>query len=171
MSSESGLPPARRLYDRVQQERNERGWTMTTLAKRSGVDRVTISRWRDSTGQPSPAKVKAVADALGIPHEELLNLAGLPTPPQSPAERALEDAVTAPQPIVSIDVGDAETEALLAKLPARRRQMLEEIRETERRRLERIAERVTAEAEEANRRFAELVRIQAEESDISNEEA
>jgi len=50
-------------------------------------------------------------------------------------------------------------------------QSAREIRETERRRLERIAERVTAETEEANRRFAELVRIQAEESDISNEEA
>lgn len=113
-----------------------------------------------------PEKVNAVADSLGIPRDEALELAGLlaTSPDRSPP-----DAITAPQPVVSIGIveGDADTEHLLERLSPRRRQVLEKIRETERQRLVRIAEDVARETEEANKRFAELVRIEADESDIS----
>lgn len=163
--SESGLPPARRLWERVEGDRNKRGWTTVELQERSGVDRSTISRWKTAKQSPLPEKVNAVADALAIPREEALMLAGLLVTP----DRSPPDAVTAPQPVVSIAnvEGDADTEELLARLAPKRRRFLEQIRESEKARLERIAENVAREAEEANRRFAELVRIEADESDKS----
>jgi transcriptional regulator with XRE-family HTH domain len=161
----SGLPPAHKLWERVESERNRRGWTTVELQERSGVDRSTVSRLKTSRRSPLPETVNKLADALGIPREEALALAGLVT---SPAERAPHDAVTAPQPAVNVAVGgDSETETLLAKLSPRRRQLLEEFRETERRRLERMAEDAAREAEEANARFAKLVRIEADESGIT----
>ncbi|GGS88204.1 helix-turn-helix domain-containing protein [Nonomuraea spiralis] len=165
MSDSSGLPPARRLWERVENERNQRGWTTLELQKRSGVDRATVSRWQHAKRAPLPETVNALADALGLPREELLALAGLIT---SPVERVLREAVTAPQPVVSAAVeGDAETQELLARLSPRRRRFLEEIRESERQRLARIAQDAAREAREANDRFARLVRIEVEESDIS----
>lgn len=164
--SERGLPPARRLWERVESERNNRGWTTVELQERSGVDRSTISRWRTAKQSPLPEKVNRVADALGIPREEALALAGLIA-----GERGLADAITAPQPVVSITAveGDAETAELLARLSPHRRRMLEEFRKSERERLARIAENAAREAEEANRRFAQLVRIEADESGMSGE--
>lgn len=165
MDRDSGLPPAYRLWERVESERNARGWTTVELQERSDVDRSTVSRLKTSKRRPLPDTVNKLALALDIPSQEALALAGLVT---SPAERALHDAVTAPQPVVSVAVeGDADTAELLSRLSPRRRRLLEEIRETERQRLARIAQDVAREAEEANERFAHLVRIEAEESGIS----
>lgn len=163
--SDSGLPPAHELWKRVEDERNKRGWTTVELQERSGVDRSTVSRWKTAKQSPLPEKVNALADAFGLPREDLLVVAGLIS---SPVERAPHDAITAPQPAVTLDVkGDAETEELLDRLSPRRRRLLEEIRESERQRLARIAQDAAREAQEANDRFARLVRIELEESDIS----
>jgi transcriptional regulator with XRE-family HTH domain len=166
MDRESGLPPAYRLWERVESERNARSWTTVELQERSGVDRSTVSRLKTSKRSPLPETVNRLADTLGIPRREALELAGLVV---SPVERVLQDAITAPQPAVRVAVeGDADTEELLQKLSPRRRRVLEQIRESERQRLERIAQGVALEAEEANARFAELVRLEAEETDISD---
>ncbi|MFD1940571.1 helix-turn-helix domain-containing protein [Nonomuraea mangrovi] len=164
--SESGLPPARRLWERVESERNNRGWTTVELQERSGVDRSTVSRLKTSKRSPLPETVNKLADTLGIPRQEALALAGLVG---APNVRSPEDAITAPQSVVSIVnvEGDADTDELLARLSPRRRRLLEQFRESERERLARIAESVARETEEANRRFAELVRSEAEETDLS----
>lgn len=161
---ERGLPPARRLWDRIEAERQERGWTTLELEKRSGVRRQTVNRWKQAPRAPLAESVNPIADALGLPRKELLALIG-----GSPKRRDSNDEVTVPMPVVNISTvrGDAETEELLARLSPRRRKMLEEYRESERARLERIAEDAAREAQEANTRFADLVRIQADESDIS----
>lgn len=162
--SESGLPPARAFWERVESERNSRGWTTVELQERSGVDRSTVSRLKTSKRSPLPETVNKLADVLDIPRDEALRLAGLVAAP------SVHDAVTAPQPaVVSIGIveGDADTEDLLSRLAPHRRRFLEQIRESEKERLVRIAEDVTREAQEANKRFAELVRIEAEESDKS----
>lgn len=161
--SDSGLPPARRLWERIERERNERRWTTLDLEQRSGIPRSTVNRWKTAKRSPLADTVIPIADAFGIPRRELLQLAGL-----SPGEPAPHEAVTAPQPVVTIaDVGgDAETEELLSRLSPRRRQLLEEFRASERARLARLAEDAAREAQEVNARFAELVRIQADESGI-----
>lgn len=164
MVDDSGLPPARRLYERVETERKQRGWSLAELERRSGVARSTTHRWKTGKTVPQPETVIPVADALGIPRLDALRLAGLLV--DSPAERALEDAVT--QPLVNVDVeGDGTTAELLARLSASRRAMLERFRQSERQRLARMAEDAARETYEANRRFAELVRIEADESGIT----
>ncbi|TDE39946.1 XRE family transcriptional regulator [Nonomuraea mesophila] len=166
--TERGLPPARRLWERVERERNARGWTTLELEKRSGVDRSTVSRWRTARRAPRPETVNAIADAFGLPRHELLGDAGLLS---SPMKRGLHDAITAPMPAVDHAVtGEDDTDDLLAKLPPARRALLEQVRAAERERLERIAVAAVREAEEANRKFAALVRdaVRGEDDDTQD---
>jgi transcriptional regulator with XRE-family HTH domain len=164
--SDSGLPPAYKLWERVESERNQRGWSTTELQERSGVDRATIYRWQKSKRLPLAETVNALADAFGIPRRELLTVAGLTV--DSPAGSGDRGQATDPQPVMAIpDVeGDEATEELLGRLSPRRRQVLEEIRKSERQRLTRIVQEVAREADEANARFARLVRLEADEADI-----
>ena len=70
---------ARPLYDRVERERALKGWSSTRLHAETGVSRSTIGKWRTQKHPPLPGTVNAVADALGIPREEALRLAGILT--------------------------------------------------------------------------------------------
>ena len=54
------------LYQRVNRELALRGWTHVELQRKSGVARSTISKWATGQQPPMPARVNAVADALGI---------------------------------------------------------------------------------------------------------
>lgn len=60
---------------------------MHELARRSGVGRPTIYRWRDGTEVPQSRPVGLVADALGIPRERAVRLAGIITDAET-AERS-----------------------------------------------------------------------------------
>jgi transcriptional regulator with XRE-family HTH domain len=164
--TDSGLPPARRLWERVEQERTARGWTTLELERRSGVDRGTVSRWRAGRRLPLPEKVIALANAFSLPHKELLKLVGYI---DSPVESAMRDAIDKSLAAAEADeitrplrvIGDDETDELLRRLPASRRRLLEQVRKSERERLER-------EAAEASRRFADLVRSEATQSESGN---
>lgn len=70
---------AYRLFERVNIERAEQGWTWTRLQERSGVARSTIYSWAKIITPPQPGTVNAVADVLGIPRAEALTLAGILT--------------------------------------------------------------------------------------------
>lgn len=92
------------LYQRVATERARQGWTWTRLTARAGVARSTINSWAHITTPPQPEKVNAVADLLGIPRLEALELAGIlesqgvkePAKPAGDAEVvALEGALSA----------------------------------------------------------------------------
>ncbi|GAA3209566.1 helix-turn-helix domain-containing protein [Nonomuraea helvata] len=141
--------PARPFYERVNHERIRRGWTQLKLAEQSGVDRATIHRMRSA--KPQPDTVFALAETLGIDRDEALRLAGLVPGGAGGALPALAE--------------DPEVDELLAKLPARRRAILERFRDSERERVRRLREQAEAEAAEAGRRFKELVRIEIEESE------
>lgn len=65
------------LFERVNNERAEQGWTWMRLQERSGVARSTIYSWAKIQTPPQPATVNPVADALGIPRIEALRLAGI----------------------------------------------------------------------------------------------
>ncbi|MFI6813732.1 helix-turn-helix domain-containing protein [Nonomuraea sp. NPDC050328] len=155
---DSGLPPARRLWERIEAERNSRGWTTLELEERSGVDRSTVHRWQSAKRAPLADSVVRIADALGVPRNDLLQLAG---------HAALSDVEPVAAPSIGDVEGDAETEALLARLPESRRRRLEEFRESERRRLQRMVQDVAREASVANERFAEFVRQEANDPDLS----
>lgn len=72
--------PARALWDRIEQIRNQRGWTKVQLARATGVDRTTLDKWRTQPRSPQPPTVKQVAERLGIDHDEALRLAGITAP-------------------------------------------------------------------------------------------
>ncbi|MEQ4716493.1 helix-turn-helix transcriptional regulator [Nonomuraea sp. B19D2] len=144
--------PARPFHERVNQERIKRGWTQLKLAEQSGVDRATIHRMR--AAKPQPDTVFALAATLGIDRDEALRLAGL-----------VPGRVGGQGESVPALAEDPEIEELLAKLPARRRAILEQFRDSERDRVRRLQEQAEAEAAEAGRRFKELVRVEVEESE------
>jgi|ERR1017187_2171534 transcriptional regulator with XRE-family HTH domain len=69
--------PAAPLYELVERTRQEKGWTKSQLARKAGVRRMTIERWRTAPRTPLPATVNAVADALGIDRQLARERAGL----------------------------------------------------------------------------------------------
>ena len=75
--------PARPWFDLVMEQAAVRGWSMHELARRSGVGRPTIYRWRDGTETPQARPVVLIADALGIPRERAVRLAGIITDPET----------------------------------------------------------------------------------------
>ncbi|MEV1176462.1 helix-turn-helix transcriptional regulator [Nonomuraea sp. NPDC049784] len=145
--------PARPFYERINYERIKRGWTQLKLAEQSGVDRATIHRMR--TAKPQVDTVFALAATLDIDRDEALELAGL-VPGRAGGGQSEPPAAL---------VEDPETEEMLARLPARRRAILEQFRDSERERVRRLQEQAEAEAAEAGKRFKELVRIEVEESE------
>lgn len=70
-------PPARPWFDRVEQLAALRGWSLSELARRAKISRPTLYGWRDNPKKPQARSVNAVADALGIPRGEALQLAGV----------------------------------------------------------------------------------------------
>lgn len=80
------------LYQRVATERARQGWTWTRLTARAGVARSTINSWAHIPTPPQPEKVNAVADLLGIPRLEALQLAGI-LGADEPGEKKLADLI------------------------------------------------------------------------------
>lgn len=78
--------PARELFDLTVQTTAVKGWSIADLASKSGVARSTIYGWRDNSGKPQAKSVNAVADALGIPRERALRLAGIIASPKPEPE-------------------------------------------------------------------------------------
>lgn len=116
-------PPARPWYDLVVERAAVRGWSISELARRAKVGRPTIYGWRDvPDGRIQAGPVNAVADALDIPRERALRLAGIiserasPEPPPAIPPRLLaaimdDDELTGEQRRAVI----AAIEAQLAK--------------------------------------------------------
>jgi hypothetical protein len=83
-------PPARPWFDLVMERIAVRGWGIAELSRHAKVGRPTIYGWRDSAnGKLQADPVNRVADALGIPRERALRLAGIittrtPEPPPIP---------------------------------------------------------------------------------------
>jgi transcriptional regulator with XRE-family HTH domain len=69
-----GGAPARPWYHTVIEQAAIRGWSVHELARRSGVGRPTIYRWRDGSEVPQARPVGLVADVLGIPRERAVRL-------------------------------------------------------------------------------------------------
>lgn len=70
-------PPARSLYDRVEEIRMREGWSKIQLARRLGLDRGTIEKWKTQPRVPLASTVRDVSERLGIPLDEALALAGV----------------------------------------------------------------------------------------------
>ena len=63
--------------DNIRSLRKRQGLTQQQLADRLHVVRQTISKWEKGESAPDGDMLPAVAEALGVPLEELM---GLPTP-------------------------------------------------------------------------------------------
>lgn len=58
---------------RLRQLRTERGWSMSQLARVSGLRPNQIGMWEAGVYRPSPASLRALADGLGVDPLALLN--------------------------------------------------------------------------------------------------
>ena len=112
-------PPARPWFDLVTERIAVRGWSVVELTRHARVSRPTVYGWRDNPGKPQAAPVNAVADALGIPRERALRLAGIIA------------SEPGPEPLVEPEVAEAlrrhypdEADELIAELERRRRERL-----------------------------------------------
>lgn len=91
-------PPARPWFDLVTEKSAVKGWGIAELARRAKVGRPTIYGWRDNENKPQAGPVNAVADALGVPRERALRLAGVigsaaPGAPSPGISDRLRDAI------------------------------------------------------------------------------
>lgn len=100
--------PAKPWYDLVIETLALRGMTKAELTDRSGVAKSTIDKWERNPGKPQARSVTKVADALGIPRERAVRLAGIIPPPPA---RGLSERT---QRLMREEVGDEMTAALIA---------------------------------------------------------
>ncbi|GIH76174.1 hypothetical protein Plo01_26030 [Planobispora longispora] len=125
--------PAHPLFEAVQRALATKGWTVSELWRRSGVARSTITQWATQPRPPQSATVIAVADALGIAHEEALRLAGILESEPQPSSAGRPDVED--ERLAALQ---AELEATLSKMSPRDRARWEaEMRREEVERLER----------------------------------
>lgn len=71
--------PAYLLYERVMREMALRGWTKIELARHADVARSSVDKLATQPRPPQAATVNKLADVLGIPRPEALELAGILT--------------------------------------------------------------------------------------------
>lgn len=119
--------PARPWYLRALEEASLRGWSKAELCERAGVARTTLDKWETNPRKPQARSVNAVADALGIPRSEALQLAGVIASVPEPAG----DSV--PQELVDA-YGKHVIAAMLEEVtdPAARRRLFDRLLEARR---------------------------------------
>jgi transcriptional regulator with XRE-family HTH domain len=79
---------ARKFGEWLRQKRHTAGLGTTELAKRTGITDGTITRLEQgSIATPDPRKLSRIAEALGIPVEEIYGMAGYNAPKQLPSVR------------------------------------------------------------------------------------
>ncbi|GAA2929300.1 hypothetical protein GCM10010446_12280 [Streptomyces enissocaesilis] len=73
------------LAELIERVMRERDWTLTTLARRSGISISTLHSWKSGdrgtgTRGPSPALLRKFADGAGLPVVEVFEAAGRHVP-------------------------------------------------------------------------------------------
>jgi transcriptional regulator with XRE-family HTH domain len=83
--------PKHSLTEWIQENLAERGWSQSELARRSNLSSTTISDVLSGSAKPGFNFCKGVAQALGVPTEEVLRKAGLlpPEPEETTTTREL----------------------------------------------------------------------------------
>lgn len=61
------------IPQRIFETMKEKGITQSELSRKSGVSTSTISDWKNKNKMPSSNKLSAIAEALGVPIEYLVN--------------------------------------------------------------------------------------------------
>lgn len=60
--------------DRMRRLRTEQGWTITSLAREIGVSRQQVGAWENEQYEPGLANLAAIAEALSVSTDYLLDL-------------------------------------------------------------------------------------------------
>lgn len=116
--SRQGDAPARPLWEHVEGIRVRNGWTKIQLSNLTGVNRQTFANWKTQPQPPLPSTVAEVADALEIPRETALKLAGI-----IPAEVPMGEIFTPGEwEVLESIFGDQRKEAELVRILAERGQ-------------------------------------------------
>lgn len=67
------LLDGKEIYEKVDDLRRAKGWTIYELAKKAGVAPTTIYNWRDRSSSPTLSLLDAVCAAFGISVVEFLS--------------------------------------------------------------------------------------------------
>jgi transcriptional regulator with XRE-family HTH domain len=59
------------ICERIDEMRRALRWSWGDLAMKSGVNEMTIRRWRTGAPPPSNAEVRLTAEAMGLVYEEI----------------------------------------------------------------------------------------------------
>ena len=87
VSHHEGNPPpdlegvARVLGDRLRVEREQRGWSGSELARRTGIDQSSISKYERGERFPTSLARERIEDAFGWPRGRIVRLAGIAEEP------------------------------------------------------------------------------------------
>jgi transcriptional regulator with XRE-family HTH domain len=79
----------RRRYLYLAEWMAERGFSDEKLANRVGVERATVTRWRNEQHRLNPEKIAVLADALNVPPSQLWHP---PDPARPSIDAMLKDA-------------------------------------------------------------------------------
>jgi transcriptional regulator with XRE-family HTH domain len=79
------------LSDWIRENLTERGWSQSELARRASLSSTTISDVLSGSAKPGFNFCKGVSQALGVPSEEVMRMAGLlpPEPEETTTTREL----------------------------------------------------------------------------------
>jgi transcriptional regulator with XRE-family HTH domain len=104
----------KRLGENVRFRRQGKGWTLNDLAEKSGISKAYISDLENgSAGKPNIQYVFAIANALGVTLDELLDDAAPKRPDSTKKRRTSEDLPPGLKELQSdLNLSDAEVEML-----------------------------------------------------------
>lgn len=61
------------IHGRIAKLREQKGWSQEQLADAVGVDKTSVSHWENKIARPDIRNLAAVADALGVTIEKLID--------------------------------------------------------------------------------------------------
>ena len=104
----------KRLGENVRFRRQGKGWTLNDLAEKSGISKAYISDLENgSAGKPNIQYVFAIANALGVTLDELLDDAAPKRPDSAKKRRGPEDLPPGLKELQSdLNLSEAEVEML-----------------------------------------------------------
>jgi transcriptional regulator with XRE-family HTH domain len=104
----------KRLGENVRFRRQGKGWTLSDLAEKSGISKAYISDLENgAAGKPNIQYVFAIANALGVTLDELLDDAAPKRAEASRRKRGLEDLPPGLRELqIDLDLSESEVEML-----------------------------------------------------------
>lgn len=91
--------------DWLQRQLDRKGWSQAEFSRRANVDTGSISRWLAGTTRPDTRRCRLIAEALGVPLDEVYALAGHPSGYEPPARIEADPVALMREAIAIVEEG------------------------------------------------------------------